>query len=68
VDELERVHPIALYRRLSEPSVIRRRNGKETRAWVECMDKWAEELGVREKTQVSDGDIVLDVVLLPLPC
>lgn len=53
VDELERVHSIALYRRLAEPSVARRKNSKESRAWVECMDKWAEELGAREKTQVG---------------
>jgi len=53
VDEVERVHPIALYRRLAEPSVTRRKNGRETRNWQECMDKWAEELGAREKTQVD---------------
>lgn len=53
VEEVEHVHPIALYRRLAEPSVTRRKNARETRNWQECMDKWAEELGAREKTQVS---------------
>ncbi|ORY29989.1 hypothetical protein BCR39DRAFT_466943 [Naematelia encephala] len=51
IQGLDRVHPIALYRRLTEPAVVRRKVPAETRAWIECMDKWAEELGAREKTQ-----------------
>lgn len=51
LDELCRIHPIAMYRRLAEPSVARRKTSREIRAWQDCMDKWAEELGVREKTQ-----------------
>ncbi|ORX33840.1 hypothetical protein BD324DRAFT_610472 [Kockovaella imperatae] len=49
--ELSQVHPVAMYRRLAEPSVTRRKNGTETRAWQECMDKWTEELGAKEKAQ-----------------
>jgi len=51
VEELERVHPIALYRRLAESSIQRQAAGRELRAWQDCMDKWAEEMGAREKTQ-----------------
>ncbi|KAK4689754.1 hypothetical protein P7C73_g338, partial [Tremellales sp. Uapishka_1] len=52
VEELQLVHPVALYRRLAEPSLIRRKtSAKESRQWQDCMDKWAEELGAREKTQ-----------------
>ena len=51
--ELLQVHPIALYRRLAEPSVSRRKISIETRAWQDCMDKWTEELGAKEKAQVS---------------
>lgn len=53
VYELERVHPVAMYRRLAEPAAQRSKNGRELRVWTECMDRWAEELGVREKMRVS---------------
>ncbi|KAK8869538.1 hypothetical protein IAR55_000104 [Kwoniella newhampshirensis] len=54
VDELQRVHPIALYRRLAEPSVQRRNEAGELRAWQSCMDKWAEELGGKERKKGND--------------
>lgn len=53
IAELDQCHPIALYRRLAEPTVRRRDVTRETRAWSDCMDKWGEELGAREKTEVS---------------
>lgn len=53
VEEIERVHPIALYRRLAEPNIARRKIAKEIRNWQECIEKWEEELGAREKTQVG---------------
>lgn len=53
VDDLYRVHPIALYRRLAEPAIQKRPGGREYRLWVDCMDKWAEEIGAREKAEVS---------------
>lgn len=45
------MHPIALYRRLTEPSILRHRPSREARAWQECMDKWGEEFGQREKAE-----------------
>ncbi|WVQ78622.1 hypothetical protein IAT38_000708 [Cryptococcus sp. DSM 104549] len=54
VEELQRVHPIALYRRLAEPSVVRRNNAGELRAWTACMDKWCEELGGKERKKGND--------------
>ncbi|OCF44182.1 serine/threonine protein phosphatase 5 phosphatase [Kwoniella heveanensis CBS 569] len=54
IDELQRVHPIALYRRLAEPSVQRRSDVAEARAWMGCMDKWAEELGGKERKKGND--------------
>ncbi|WVF71948.1 hypothetical protein IAT40_006758 [Kwoniella sp. CBS 6097] len=54
IDELQHVHPIALYRRLAEPSVQRRSDVAEARAWVGCMDKWAEELGGKERKKGND--------------
>lgn len=51
IDMLEQVHPIAIYRRLAEP-VAKRKDGRDFRAWQDCMDKWAEELGAREKAMV----------------
>ncbi|WWD16201.1 hypothetical protein CI109_100627 [Kwoniella shandongensis] len=54
IDELQRVHPIALYRRLTEPSVQRRNDTGELRAWQNCMDKWAEELGGKERKKGND--------------
>lgn len=53
IEELERVHPIALYKRLAEPAVSRRKDSRHARAWGECMERWGEELGAREKTRVS---------------
>ena len=50
---LSRVHPVALYRRLAEPNVTRKKPSVQSRAWLDCMDKWTEELGAREKTQVT---------------
>lgn len=50
VAALASVHPIALYRRLTEATATRKgRPARETRTWVECMDKWTEEFGAREK-------------------
>lgn len=50
VAALASVHPVALYRRLTEATATRKgRPARETRAWIECMDKWTEELGAREK-------------------
>ncbi|WVW82810.1 hypothetical protein I302_104822 [Kwoniella bestiolae CBS 10118] len=54
IDELQRVHPIALYRRLAEPSVQRRDDPNELKAWQGCMDKWAEELGGRERKRGNE--------------
>ncbi|OCF71590.1 hypothetical protein I204_07649 [Kwoniella mangroviensis CBS 8886] len=54
IDELQRVHPIALYRRLAEPSVQRREDANELKAWQGCMDKWAEELGGRERKRGNE--------------
>ncbi|WVR05329.1 hypothetical protein IAU60_002343 [Kwoniella sp. DSM 27419] len=54
LEELRRVHPIALYRRLAEPSVQRRSEAHEIRAWMACMDKWAEDLGGRERKRGND--------------
>lgn len=53
VDDLYRIHPIAMYRRLAEPAIQKRPGGREYRMWVECMEKWAEEIGAREKAEVS---------------
>jgi len=58
---LESVHPVAFYRRLTEGAANRKgRPSREGRAWVECMDKWCEELGAREKAQgnvhVNNGE------------
>lgn len=53
VEELNRVHPIALYRRLAEPAIQKRPGGREYRLWQDCMDKWAEDIGAREKAEVS---------------
>ncbi|CAK9783856.1 hypothetical protein CC85DRAFT_288891 [Cutaneotrichosporon oleaginosum] len=46
---LEAVHPVALYRRLTEQTA-RRRGGRESKAWSECMDRWTEELGAQDKS------------------
>lgn len=47
---LETIHPMALYRRLTEAAATRKsRPSREGRVWVDCMDKWTEELGAREK-------------------
>ncbi|WWC69201.1 uncharacterized protein I206_103138 [Kwoniella pini CBS 10737] len=54
IDELQRVHPIALYRRLAEPSVQRRDDLNELKAWQGCMDKWAEELGGKERKRGNE--------------
>ncbi|WRT67392.1 uncharacterized protein IL334_004363 [Kwoniella shivajii] len=54
IDELQRVHPVALYRRIAEPSVSRRDDPAELRAWQNCMDKWAEELGGKERKKGND--------------
>ncbi|WWC60847.1 uncharacterized protein I303_103423 [Kwoniella dejecticola CBS 10117] len=54
IDELQRVHPIALYRRLAEPSVQRRDDPNELRAWQGCMEKWAEELGGKERKRGNE--------------
>ena len=54
------MHPIGLYRRLAEPCVARRKVPSELSAWQDCMDKWGEELGAREKSlgnaNVSSGN------------
>ena len=51
VEDLLSVHPVAVYRRLVEPCLTRRKvPGKDMRAWLDCMDRWGEELGAREKT------------------
>jgi tetratricopeptide (TPR) repeat protein len=49
IEALEAVHPVALYRRLTEQTA-RRRGGRESKAWTECMDRWTEELGAQEKS------------------
>lgn len=55
IDVLEQVHPIAIYRRLTEP-IAKRKDGREYRAWQDCMDRWAEELGAREKAMVNSRE------------
>lgn len=40
---------MALYRRLTEQTAQRRRPSREGKSWGECMDRWTEELGAREK-------------------
>ncbi|WOO80902.1 Outer envelope protein 64, mitochondrial [Vanrija pseudolonga] len=50
IEALQSVHPVALYRRLTEAAATRKgRPLGEGRKWVECMDKWTEEFGAREK-------------------
>lgn len=47
---IESVHPVAFYRRLTETTAKgKNRTTREGRIWAECMDKWGEELGAREK-------------------
>lgn len=52
-----------MYRRLTEPSARKRERGATLgRAWAECMDKWMELLGAREKAlgnvHVNKGNYV----------
>jgi tetratricopeptide (TPR) repeat protein len=42
-----------MYRRLAEPAAQRSKDAIKLRMWSDCMDRWAEELGVREKMRVS---------------
>lgn len=53
IEELLRMHPIALYRRLTESAMERRYNAEEVKAWKSCMDKWAEEFGGKERKKVG---------------
>ncbi|RXK42025.1 hypothetical protein M231_00746 [Tremella mesenterica] len=50
VDELERIHPVALYRQMCAVCLLRRDFTEENNQWTECMDKWGEELAMREKS------------------
>ncbi|OWZ80037.1 serine/threonine protein phosphatase 5 phosphatase [Cryptococcus neoformans Tu401-1] len=54
IEELLRMHPIALYRRLTESAMERRYNAEEVKAWKSCMDKWAEEFGGKERKKGND--------------
>ncbi|KAL7424260.1 hypothetical protein Q5752_001847 [Cryptotrichosporon argae] len=50
ISALAHVHPAALYRRLTEPSLVRsRRSRAEAQAWAACMERWTELLGAHEK-------------------
>ncbi|ODN72989.1 hypothetical protein L202_08387 [Cryptococcus amylolentus CBS 6039] len=55
IEELERMHPVALYRRLAEPAVERRWGAEEAKGWRVCMDKWGEEFGGKERKKGNDA-------------
>lgn len=52
VETLSQIHPLALYRRLAERSLMRQAPVNELKLWTDCMDKWGEEQAAREKAEV----------------
>jgi hypothetical protein len=52
VETLSQIHPLALYRRLAERSLMRQAPAHELKLWTDCMDKWGEEQAAREKAEV----------------
>jgi hypothetical protein len=50
---LEHIHPLALYRRLAERSLVRQAPKHEFDTWVNCMTQWAEEQAIKEKSEAS---------------